>query len=398
VTSPPRTDPAAPRAGTHDIAIVGAGPVGGAFALALADADLDVVSLDARAAGTTMRGDRSLALSHGARLIFERLDVWWRLSATRGAVTPITAIDVSQARGFGVTRIEAAELELTALGYVVSYTALQAAIDAAMAHAGIEVRFNATVAGVTATPTEAHVNLDADGATVAARLAVVADGAGTPVADIARERRPYGQVALIAKLALDRPHGGVAYERFTREGPMALLPEDDRYGLVWTLAPEKAEAMLALSDDAFIAAMATQFGSRMSGFIGVGPRRTFPLSLEYAKRTVATRTAVIGNAAQSLHPIAGQGFNLGVRDAFELAQTIKRTPRDALGGAAMLARFAAARRVDRWAGIGFTHGLTQIFATEAPLVRWPRGAALALLDALPPVKRAFTRAMLFGMH
>jgi 2-octaprenyl-6-methoxyphenol hydroxylase len=136
----------------------------------------------------------------------------------------------------------------------------------------------------------------------------------------------------------------------------------------------------------------------VSGFSRVAQRRAFPLALEFAKRTVATRAVVIGNAAQSLHPIAGQGFNLGVRDAYELAQTIRKSPRDALGGSAMLARFAATRRIDRWVGIGFTHGLTRIFATDLPLVRWPRGAALALLDALPPVKRAFTRTMLFGMH
>ena len=135
----------------------------------------------------------------------------------------------------------------------------------------------------------------------------------------------------------------------------------------------------------------------MPGFASVSKRRTFPLRLEFARSTVATRTVVIGNAAQALHPIAGQGFNLGVRDAYELSRSIIRAPRAALGSATMLAAFAARRRADRYAGIAFTHGLTKLFATDAAFVRWPRGVALTLLDAMPPMKKAFTRAMLFGM-
>jgi 2-octaprenyl-6-methoxyphenol hydroxylase len=162
------------------------------------------------------------------------------------------------------------------------------------------------------------------------------------------------------------------------------------------MTPEKAETMLAASDDRFLAALAHHFGTRVTGFAQVADRRTFPLRLEFARPTVASRSVVIGNAAQALHPIAGQGFNLGVRDAFELGQAIIRAPRDALGDGPMLAAFAARRRPDRYAGIAFTHGLTQLFATDAAIVRWPRGLALTLLDAVPPMKRAFTRAMLFG--
>jgi 2-octaprenyl-6-methoxyphenol hydroxylase len=386
----------------HDVVIVGAGPVGGALALALADADLDVVALDARAAGSTLRGERSLALSHGARLIFERLAVWPHLAATPGAVTPIVEIDISQAGGFGVTRLVAEEQGLPALGYVVSYRALQAAIDDALARTRIAIRYGATAASVDGTPADAAIALTGDaGAPLCARLAVVADGTGTAVAGIAREQRDYGQVALIAKVGMQEAHRGVAFERFTPEGPIALLPEGghqtEHYGLVWTMTPEKAEAMLAASDDHFLSVLAQQFGERVTGFVRVADRRTFPLRLEFARSTVATRTVVIGNAAQALHPIAGQGFNLGVRDAYELSRAIICAPRDALGSATMLAAFAARRRTDRYAGIAFTHGLTKLFATDAALLRWPRGMALAVLDAVPPMKKAFTRAMLFGM-
>ena len=386
----------------HDVVIVGAGPVGGALALALADADLDIVALDARAAGGTLRGDRSLALSHGARLIFERLAVWPHLSATPGAVTPIREIDISQAGGFGVTRLNAKEQGLPALGYVVSYRALQAAIDDALARTRIAIRFGFTAASVDGSPIDAAIALKDDaGAPLRARLAVVADGTGTAVAGIAREQRDYRQVALIAKVGMQHPHGGVAFERFTPEGPMALLPEGGHqsklYGLVWTITAEKADAMLAASDEHFLATLAHQFGARVTGFASVANRRTFPLRLEFARSTVATRTVVIGNAAQALHPIAGQGFNLGVRDAYELSRSIIRAPRDALGSMTMLAAFAARRRTDRYAGIAFTHGLTKLFATDAAIVRWPRGVALTLLDTMPTMKKAFTRAMLFGM-
>ncbi len=381
----------------HDVVIVGAGPVGGALALALADADLDVVALDARAAGSTLRGDRSLALSHGARLIFERLGIWPRLTALRDAVTPIVEIDISQSGGFGVTRLAADEQGVPALGYVVSYHALQAAIDVALEGTGVAVRFGTTAASVTGAPAEASVVLEGGGDTLLARLAVVADGTGTSVAGIARQKRDYGQVALIAKIEVDRPHRGVAFERFTAEGPMALLPEGDHYGLVWTMAPAKAEITLALSEVDFLDALAGHFGPRVTGFSAVSNRRTFPLRLEFARPTVATRSVVIGNAAQALHPVAGQGFNLGVRDAFELGQAIIRAPRDALGDRSMLSAFAARRMPDRYAGIAFTHGLTQLFATDSPLVRWPRGLALTALDALPPLKKAFTRAMLYGL-
>ena len=382
----------------HDVVIVGAGPVGGALALALADADLDIVALDARAAGGTLRGERSLALSHGARLIFERLAVWPRLAAIAGAVTPIVEIDISQAGGFGVTRLVAEEQGLPALGYVVSYRALQAAIDVALTRTVIDLRFGATAASVDGSSAEASVTLEGDAGTpLRARLAVVADGTGTAVTGIARQRRDYGQVALIAKIGMESAHLGVAFERFTPEGPLALLPEGDHYGLVWTMTPAKSESMLAASDDEFLAALVHQFGTRVSGFARVADRRTFPLRLEFARPTVASRSVVIGNAAQALHPIAGQGFNLGLRDAHELGQAIIRAPQAALGGDPMLTAFAARRRPDRYASIAFTHGLARIFAMDAPLVRWPRGLALTLLDAVPPMKKAFTRAMLFGI-
>ena len=380
----------------YDVAIVGAGPVGGTLALAIADADLSVLALDAREAGGTLRGDRSLAISHGARLIFERLGLWSRLAAMPHAVTPITCVDISQAGGFGVAKLMASEHDLPALGYVVSYRALQSAIDDALARTRTEIRFRSAVAAVTGTPECAEVMLESGGE-VRARLAVVADGMGTAVAGVSRERRDYGQVALIAKVGTVAPHNGTAYERFTPTGPVALLPEGDLYGLVWTMTPAAADRALAWSDDEFLAQLAAHFGARCPAFASVRERKTFPLALEFARPAMASRCVLVGNAAQALHPIAGQGFNLGLRDAYELAQAINRASADTLGSHAMLARYASVRRVDRYAGIAFTHGLARLFGSDAAILRWPRGIALSLLDAMPPAKRAFTRAMLFGL-
>jgi 2-octaprenyl-6-methoxyphenol hydroxylase len=384
----------------HDVVIVGAGPVGATLALALATGDIDAVALDARAAGTIARGDRSLALSHGSRLIYERLGVWGDIAAVPNAVTPITAIDISQRGGFGTMRLDAREHRVPALGYVVSYRALQAGLDAALARAGVQVEHEFVVDRVTSTPAYACVEGRRDGADSAwtARLAVAADGGGDVVAGPRRRRHDYGHVALVAHVWMRDPHGGVAFERFTPEGPMALLPEGDRYGLVWTTTPERAPALTEMPEAEFLALLRQRFGTRPGVFSRVASRRTFALALDVATGIVAQRSVLIGNAAQALHPVAGQGFNLGVRDAWELAQELLATPRDQIGAPEQMARYAQRRATDRWTGIAFTHAVLGAFGNDMALLRWPRGLALTLLDAFPPLKRSFTRAMIFGVR
>ena len=380
----------------HDVAIAGAGPVGAAIALSLADGDLDVVVVDAREQGAPAH-ERTLALSHGARLIFERLRVWTPLAAIPGAITPITAIDVSQARGFGSVRLTAEEQGLAALGYVVSYRALQRVLDEALGRADMRVRFGTPVRGVRACGDRATLDLQPEGE-IAARLGVVADGAATTVAGVTRRRHDYRSVAIVAEVEVDRPHGGTAYERFTPEGPVALLPERDHYALVWTCERGTATRLLALPDADFLAALTAHFGVRVRRFTRVAARRAFPLVLDVARHTTLPHLVIVGNAAQALHPVAGQGFNLGLRDAYDLARTILDTPRDALGAPAMLARYRRRRALDRRAGIAFTHGLVQLFGNDSPWLRVPRGVGMMLLDTVPVAKRAFGRAMLFGLR
>ncbi len=383
----------------HDLVIVGGGPVGATLALALADSDLDVVVLDARAKGQTLRGDRSLALSHGARLILDRLGLWAGLAGTPGSVTPITTIDVSQAGGFGAVKLTAAENDVPALGYVVSYHALQAALDAALDRTTIVVRHGVAAKAVSGTPAYAAIETESGGEAILARLAAIAGGTGADVDGVARRRHDYGQVALVAKLwRATTAHGGLAYERFTPDGPVALLPEGDRYGLIWTMTPERAERLLVDDDASFLQQLGRHFGARTESFARVTDRRSFPLVLEVARNSTATRTVAVGNAAQTLHPVAGQGMNVGLRDAYELARAVTDVPRETIGDRRMLERYARRRRSDRWAGVAFTHGLVRVFGNDLPYMRWPRGLALTFLDALPPAKRAFTRAMLFGVR
>jgi 2-octaprenyl-6-methoxyphenol hydroxylase len=321
--------------------------------------------------------------------------MWGALAAAPGAVTPITRIDVSQAGGFGAALLDAADVGLPALGYVVSYVALQAALDAALERARVDVRYASPVERLDATPGGVTAVGPAD-ERVEARLAVIADGTGAALPGIERVHHDYGQVAVIGKVETAAPHGNLAYERFTPDGPIALLPEGEHYGFVWTLAPARAQAMLALSDEAFTERFAEHFGRRRTDFVRAWGRKSFPLVLAFARAAVATRIVAIGNASQTLHPVAGQGFNVGLRDAWELKRAIAAVPRDEIGAPAMLADYAARRRTDRWAGIAFTHGLVHLFGTDMPMVRWPRGLGLALLDAIPPLKRSFTRAMLHG--
>jgi 2-octaprenyl-6-methoxyphenol hydroxylase len=237
----------------------------------------------------------------------------------------------------------------------------------------------------------------AEGDAVTAGVGAGADGTGSAVKGIVRRHHDYRQTALIAKVWRAADHDNVAYERFTPQGAMALLPEGDHYALIWTMTPERAAQLTCQADHEFLANLVQTFGSRAGALTRIEDRRAFPLVLEYALNIIGRRCVVLGNAAQTLHPVAGQGFNLGLRDAYELAQVVLDASPEHIGEPRMLGRYAATRHRDRTAGIAFTHGLVGAFGNDLPLLRWPRGLALTLLDALPPAKRAFTRTMLFGV-
>jgi len=238
---------------------------------------------------------------------------------------------------------------------------------------------------------------------VSAQLAVLADGGRSlnSIQHLKRKVHEYQQHALVAHVETELPHDGVAYERFTPNGPVALLPwgldhDSHGYALVWTASPERAAALCELQEQEFLSRLHEHFGDRLGRFVKVTGRSVFPLKMAWVRPVTAKRIAVIGNAAQTLHPVAGQGFNLGVRDAWSLAQTILDAPRERLGEAASSTAYTAKRRFDILGGSLMTDILVEAFSNDRPLLGSARGAALALLDLAPPLKTLFARKMMFG--
>lgn len=389
----------------HDLLIVGAGPVGLALALALKDAGLDIVLADARAREAVTKDPRDLALAHGTRLTLQRLGVWNGLPSTA-----IEHIHISHQGGLGRTLIDAAEHELPALGYVASAGALAAALREAVDAAGIPVFDETEITNLAAGEDDVIASLAGAGRptpTLRARLAACAEG-GLRAGDPNVVEHDYGQHALIADVQVAGGNRHTAFERFTPQGPVALLPKGDGYALVHVARPETADELLALDDAAYLARLQAHIGGR-ARLTGVGPRLRYPLVLRYRRSTIAQRTVWLGNAAQTLHPVAGQGFNLALRDVWALADALLRareaarrgsadtapSPFDA-GAAAVLARYANARGLDRLGTIRFTDTLVRVFSNDFAPLRHARGAALFALDLIPPLRNFVARRMMFG--
>ncbi|MDD5390712.1 MAG: FAD-dependent monooxygenase [Gallionellaceae bacterium] len=376
-----------------DIAIIGGGPVGASLALGLEGSGLSVAVLEAREK-LEVADPRALALSQGCRLTLERLGAWAALAPD---ATAIETIHVSQRGGLGRAVLTREDAGVPALGYVAEYGALVAALAGRLLVSDATVVTGARVTDVAATKAYAAVRYQRGGAEhlLTARMAVLSEG-GRALPAHMRQDKDYRQSAVIANVSTQRPHGRRAYERFTPEGPIALLPLGDDYALVWTTPSAQVEERLALGDADFLAQLQAAFGDRQGRFTHAGPRAAFPLKLTLAAESKSPRIQRIGNAAHVLHPVAGQGFNLGVRDAWHLAQRILDTPRERLGEAAMSNAYAAERRVDVLGGSLMTDILVEAFSNDRPLLGHARGAALALLDLAPPLKTLFARKMMFG--
>ncbi len=390
-----------------DIAIVGGGPVGAALALALRDSGLRLTVLEARAAsgGDALNSGnpRPIALSHGSRLLLERLGVWvgaWSGASSTGRATPINHIHVSQRGGFGRVAISAADVDVPHLGYVSDYNDLFSAISRAAQSAGCDYRDRARATALTRDGGNLRLDITRAGvaAAITARLVVIADGG-----EIAGLAPPtiidYAQHALTARVSATRPHNHVAYERFTPDGPLALLPYGSELSLVWTLKPAHAEALQVAAPPIFLAALRAAFGARLGEFTAVTQRNCYPLTLRRGTNTSMPGVIAIGNAAQTLHPVAGQGFNLGLRDAWELAQILRAIAPQALTNPeanAALRGYRAARRIDRGAAIAATHGLVRLFSNDFFPASVARGAGMTLLGCFAPARNFVARRMIFG--
>lgn len=379
-----------------DIVIVGGGPAGAAVALALKDSGVSVLILEAREGPASLADQRAIALSHGSRLILQRLGAWQSL----GAVTPIHAIHVSSRGSFGRALITPKDAGVPALGYVVNYQDLWAALHGQIKGSGADYFTGVKVSRVESASGEGgavEFNYRGEPRKITARLVVVADGGplvGT-IPGISQRVRDYRQWAVMAQVETDRPHGNAAFERFTAEGPLALLPQAERLALVWTLPQDGAGEMLDLDDENFLARLHERFGDRLGNFIRTTKRTGLPLTLKYAVPVIAEHLVLIGNAAQLLHPVAGQGFNVGLRDAWELADEILAAP-EAVGSGRMLGRYQGRRRFDRRSAILFTDSLVQLFSNANPVLGPARAAGLSLLDCVPSAKSFLGRRMIFG--
>jgi 2-octaprenyl-6-methoxyphenol hydroxylase len=381
---------------TCDVAIIGGGPVGAALAIALQGNDLNVVLLEARESEINTTDPRALALSYGTRLLLQRLGAWDKIKDVSG----ITTIEITQKHSSGHTILRAGELNVPEMGYVLPYTALHAALQQVLHKADITCIYGAAVSDLHSSTEHTALTYQFQGKphVLKARLAVVAEGGKLLEASHPPKVQDYGQSGIIAHVTCSQPASGKAFEHFTAQGPMALLPYLDGYELVLTAAHDRAQEMVDWDDASFLDFLQQHFGDRVGTFTSVGKRSCYPLRLRRAPDLTFPHTVLIGNAAQTLHPVAGQGFNMGIRDAWELAQAILDSAPDGVGSAAMCAAYRKSRRIDRNAGIRFTDGLVRLFSNDLPLLGEVRSAALTLLDCLPPVKKFVARRMMFGAN
>lgn len=380
-----------------DVAIVGGGMVGASLAVTLRPLGLRVALIESvplQSDAQPSFDERTTALSNGSRRIFSGLGVWESIAAE---AAPIRRIHVSDQGRFGFARIDARDEGVAALGFVVANRVLGAALWERLEHQpGLEVFCPAQVDEVAAETDRVDLRLtrgDGSVCELTTRLLVAADGAQSSmrsILGIAATTWDYEQSAIVTNVATRKFHDHVAYERFTPTGPLAILPlADGRCTVVWTLAPDVAESTMQLTNDEFLAALQERFGFRLGRFTRVGRRHSYPLALTRAEERVGTRVVIIGNAAQGLHPIAGQGFNLGLRDVATLAEVISESTAT-LGEESMLARYDEWRRTDRRSVIAFTDGLIRLFNNPLGSIRAARDLGLLLFDVLPPAKSALS--------
>jgi 2-octaprenyl-6-methoxyphenol hydroxylase len=377
-------------AADFDIAISGAGPVGLTLALLLVRRGIAasrIALIDAKADGEAGKDPRSIALSYGSRQILQEVGAWPL------AADAIHEIHVSRRGHFGRTMIRCDEIDVPALGYVTRYGFLVNALAAAARQAQIVSMRPEQVSAFTENGDAVDLRL-AGGGAASAHILVQAEGGLFAGQEAKSLRRDYGQTAIVAEVTASAPIPHRAFERFTDEGPLALLPLDAGYALIWCVRPETASRLHTLSDSAFLHELGQAFGTRVGRFTGITQRSVFPLGLN-ARPAASARTVAIGNAAQTLHPVAGQGLNLGLRDATVLA---KRLSEDI--SSAALERFALDRKNDRGATIRLTDTMARVFS-GAPAGAYSQsllGLSLGFIDAFTPAKRLLAEQMMFGLR
>lgn len=378
-----------------DIAICGAGPVGQVLALLLQKhgiAAQRIALFDAKTSDQAEQDARTIALSYGSQQILQMAGCW------PVRATAIREIHVSRRGYFGRTLIRAEEHQVPALGQVACYGDIIRPMQAALAATEVQQFRPCLVENLE--EADDHVRLNLYQPTTNTRFCksanIVVQAEGGTFSDQSQrlQRHDYRQTALIAHVEFEQPRPGRAFERFTEQGPLALLPQDQGYALVWCVRPARAEQLMGLSDTNFIQALQQEFGQRMGKLRKLSARSAYPLGLN-AQAQATARTVCIGNAAQTLHPVAGQGLNLGLRDAYTLAQCLGRQDN---AGQNVLQQFLQQRHTDRQLTIRLTDTLARIFAQDehAPLTQSVLGLGLGMLDMIPPLKKVLAGHMMYG--
>lgn len=381
-----------------DVLIVGGGLVGSSLACALDAIGLRAVLIEAAPARRVARSwdERHFVLTRTSIEALDRLGVW---TLARTESQPVRAVHVTGVGDFGSVRLEAARYGLEAFGATLPARVLGESLAARVDSLPLVAVESGRLTGLDATDDAVRATVDTDGAqrNINARLVVGADGTDSAVRrlhGIDVDRFDYEQTAIVSVVALGKPHDGMAHERMTATGPLALLPlTGDRAGLVWALPTAAADHHLALDDAAFLAAVQQLFGYRLGRFARIGHRQPWPLARQLATRLVAPRTVLVGNAAQTIHPVGAQGFNLGLRDVVALASRLATAGGDP-GAAGLLAAHAANRTADRERTVAWTESLLRGFARTGPGSRLARSAALLGLDAQTGLKRDLAFALM----
>lgn len=383
----------------YDLIIVGAGLAGNCLALALKNRGLSIAVVEAasrRQLKDSPAGDRALALAAGTVRLLEALEAW---GGVADKATAIKNIHISDRGHFGKARLSAAEQGVDALGYVIAARDIEEHLAGLVEQAAVTCLYETRVAGVMSGNDVVNVSLKQHNQSLnlTAQLLVGADGGQSTVRkllDIPQQITEYGQTALVTTVQAGLPHLHTAYERFTVQGPLALLPVAGRQlSVVWTRETEQAEALMASGEAEFMAELQACFGYRLGELKLVAPRRAFPLSLIRAENMVSGRAVIVGNAVHQLHPVAGQGFNLGMRDVAELAERVLRQHQNQgdIGNAELLNAYARQRVADHSKTIGFTNNVVRIFSNDWLPVAALRNTGLAFLDHLPFAKKLLAK-------
>jgi len=390
----------------YDIVIAGGGMIGASLALALSPLGLRVAVVEAVARGASLQpsfDDRSTALSRSTQRMFEAMGLWGEVIS---AATPIRHIHVSDRGRFGFSHIDAAEQGVEALGYVVINRVLGDVLQSALAKAAtVDLMCPARVVDIETGSDFASAKIEtADGSNqeLGCQLLVAADGANSavrPMMGICAKKTDYGQYAVVGNLLPEKSLDNCAYERFTEQGPLALLPvADDRAAFVWTVSSQDAERVLGLDDAAFLDELQQAFGYRLGRLSRVGKRAGYPLSLSKALRLTAERSVLVGNSAHGLHPVAAQGFNLGMRDVAALCDCIadarRIEPSADLGDPDLLDRYAEWRRDDQGKLVRLTDGIVRLFGSSSPPLRAVRNIGMLGFDIIPGVRSLFAKHMM----